>query len=183
MSERDEFPDGLRQPDQRSCGAACLVVAQGLRDPGYAERVRSAVGFRDEVLAMHRRVTSPVAVGGGAQMPWPQSLGTPPWAVANQLEGTSRVSHHTELVRRRDPAATYAWLAGGGFPAALYVGQSWLPRHVVLVIDGDDDALRVYEPSGGRVERVARESFAAGRLGLGGWDVPWFVVAPAVTRR
>ena len=38
MAEPDaDFPDGLRQPDRRSCGAACLVVAVvfvGLRGAG-----------------------------------------------------------------------------------------------------------------------------------------------------
>jgi hypothetical protein len=184
VPERDDFPDGLRQPDRRSCGAACLVVAHALHHPGYAALVDSPGTFRTEVLAMHRRVTSPADVTGRAQLPWPQALGTPPWAVARQLEGSTGRDHDTTVVRAADPGSTYATLAAGGMPAALYVGQAWLPRHVVLVLEADADALRVYEPAGGRVERVPRASFLAGTLDLGGWDVPWFLVAPAapVTR-
>jgi hypothetical protein len=180
-----DFPQGLRQPDRRSCGAACLVVAHALRHPAYAEQVDSPDGFRAEVLAMHRRVTSVADVSGRAQLPWPQALGTPPWAVARQLEGSTGVPHRTDLVRGADRVATYAALVGGGLPAALYVGQAWLPRHVALVLGADAHALRVYEPAGGRVERVTREAFLDGRLDLGGWDVPWFLVgpvAPPVTR-
>jgi hypothetical protein len=183
MAERDDFPDGLRQPDRRSCGAACLVVAHALRHPGYADRIRTPAGFRDEVLAMHRRVTSPVDVSGRVQLPWPPALGTPPWAVERQLEGTSGVPHRTRVILGSDHTPAYEALVAGGLPAALYVGQAWLPRHVVLVLEAATDALRVYEPSGGRVERVTRERFTGARLGLAGWDVPWFVVAPAVTRR
>ena len=168
MAERGDFPEDLCQPDRRSCGAACLVVAHALRHPGYADRVDSSAVFRTEVLAMHRRVTSPVDVRGRAQLPWPSSLGTPPWAVANQLRGTSGVRHRTRLVRWGEPDAAYDALVVGGLPAALYVGSSWLPRHVVLVLEADREALRVYEPSGGRVERVARERFTGRDLGLAG---------------
>ncbi len=183
MAERDDFPDGLRQPDRRSCGAACLVVAHALRNPAYAERVSDTAGFRTEVLAMHRRVTSPADVRGRAQLPWPQALGTPPWAVERQLAGTSGVPHRSRLVRWDDREAVHDALASGGLPAALYVGQAWLPRHIVLVLGADAEALRVYEPSGGRVERVPRAAFTADRLELGGWEVPWFTVAPALTPR
>ena len=182
MAEREDFPEGLRQPDRRSCGAACLVVAHALRNPDYARRVDSPNGFRDEVLAMHRRATLPVDASGRMQLPWPRSLGTPPWAVERQLEGTSGVPHRTSLVRWRDRATSYDELVAGGLPAALFVGQALLPRHVVLVLAADREALRVYEPSGGRVEHVLRAAYVDGKLHLGGWDLPWFVVAPSLTR-
>lgn len=175
-----DFPDGLGQPDRRSCGAACLVVAHALRHPGYAGRVSDPAEFRREVLAMHARVTSLADVRGRMQLPWPRALGTPPWAVVAQLEGTYDVPYRTRLLRRvgRPPASDL-----GGAPAALYVGNRWLPRHVVLVLGGDDEALRVYEPFSGRVERVQRTALAERRLRLAGWDVPWLLVAPEVTRR
>ncbi|QZY29932.1 hypothetical protein [Nocardioides coralli] len=177
-----DFPDGLRQPDQRSCGAACLVAAHGLRNPGYEEQVDSQTRFSAEVLAMHRRVTSPSDVAGRMQLPWPRMFGTPPWAVERQLAASWDRPYATQLVRGTDRAATFARLAGAAAPAGLYVGSGWLPRHVVLVLDGDDEALRVYEPAGGRVERVDRDRFTAGELSLGGWDVAWFVIVPDVTR-
>lgn len=171
-----DFPEGLRQPDRRSCGAACLVVAEALANRTYVGRVLAPGGFRAEVLAMHRRVTSPVDVRGRVQLPWPAALGTPPWAVAAQLAGTSGVPHRADLLRGQDLEAAYDALARGPLPAALYVGSTWLPRHVVLVLEGDPEALRAYEPAGGRVEWVPRSSFISSRLDLAGWDVPWVVV-------
>lgn len=173
-----EFPDGLVQPDQRSCGAACLVAAQGLRDPAYRERVSEQDAFRAEALAMHARITSSVDVAGRIQPPWPRALGTPPWAMARQLEGTSGVPHAAELVRGRDLDAAYDALLGLSQPAALYVGNGWLPRHVVLVLKGESGVMSVYEPARGRVQDVPRHTFTARRTDLGGWDEPWFAVLP-----
>lgn len=178
-----EFPDGLRQPDQRSCGAACLVVAQGLRDPAYRRRVSEPAGFRSEVLAMHARATSAVDVAGRLQAPWPQLLGTPPWAVAHQLAGTTGSAHRTVPVRWRDGGTSYDELVGLTTPAALYVGSTWLPRHVVLVLDATSSGLRAYEPASGRVVTVARDRFVDHRLDLGGWDHRWFSVLPARARQ
>lgn len=173
-----DFPDGLRQPDQRSCGAACLVAAQGLRDSAYRQRVSSPTAFRAEVLAMHSRVTSSVDVSGRVQPPWPQALGTPPWAVARQLGGTTGRDYTSLPVRWRDGGTAYDALVGHALPAAAYVGNAWLPRHVVLVVGGDAEALEVYEPASGRVVDVDRGRFADHRLDLGGWDVPWFTITP-----
>ena len=173
-----DFPDGLEQPDQRSCGAACLVVAQALRDLGYRRRVEDQETFTTETLSMHARVTSSVDVAGHIQPPWPQALGTPPWAVARQLEGTSRVPHRTVPVRWRDGETTYGDLVGLTRPAAVYVGNEWLPRHVVLVLEGTHTRLQVYEPASGRVVAVDRDRFLGHKLRLGGWDVPWFTVLP-----
>ena len=61
------FGEPLGQPDQRSCGAAALVVARALLDRGYAELLVSgrhpgtglalpgslADRFSHEALAMH----------------------------------------------------------------------------------------------------------------------------------
>ncbi len=173
-----DFPDGLKQPDQRSCGAACLVAAQGLRDLAYRERLTSADGFRTEVLDMHRRITSLVDVAGRIQPPWPRSLGTPPWAVARQLSGTTGVGYREVPVRLRDGDDAYDSLVGLPSPAVLYVGSTWLPRHVVLVLAGTPTVLEVYEPASGHVVRVTRERFVEQHLGLAGWDARWFLVVP-----
>ncbi|WP_432476901.1 hypothetical protein [Nocardioides sp. GXQ0305] len=173
-----EFPEGLEQPDQKSCGAACLVVAQGLRDAAYRERVADPATFRVEVLAMHGRVTSTVDVAGRIQPPWPRDLGTPPWAVANQLSGTTHVDHRSVPMRWRDGDDCYAQLVDLPSPAALYVGSAFLPRHVVLVLEGNSTRLRVYEPARGDVATVARDAFVEHRLRLAGWDSRWFAVVP-----
>ena len=175
------FDEPLRQPDQRSCGAAVLVVHELLRRPAYAAAAGTPLDFRREVLAMHRRVTSPVDLAGRAQLPWPQALGTPPWAVARQVSATTGVAHGWHWAGP-DRSATFDRLVAevaAGRPVPAYVGSTWIPRHVVLAVSSPGaDALRVYEPSSGLLATVTRERFVASRLGLAGWDRPWFVVVP-----
>lgn len=173
-----DFPAGLVQPDQRSCGAACLVVARALEDPAYAARVTDTADFRTEVFAMHRRVTSPADVSGSAQVPWPRAFGTPPWAVERQLEGTRGVSHRVRPSRWGDAGQAYDELVDTAAPAAVYVGNAWLPRHVVLVMEASRSRLRCYEPARGQVLSVDRDRFVGHDLGLAGWDVPWCTVLP-----
>ena len=174
------FGRRLRQPDQRSCGATVLVVARLLHDPAYGRFVATPEDFRSEVLAMHRRVTSLADARGRLQLPWPRALGTPPWAVARQLEGTTGVEHDLRWVRAGRESAYTGIVAATGTrqPVPLYVGNRWLPRHVVLVLGEVGRALRVYEPSRGQLVDVPRSAFLAGTLELAGWDTPWFSVLP-----
>lgn len=180
---------GLRQPDRRSCGASALVAARMLTDPSYADRIAVDPGprFRDAVLSLHRGVTRLRDPDGRLQPPWPRAIGTPPWALARGLAaagGEPRVRHRTRLAVT-DPASghdhAHAAVAAG-HPVALYVGSRSLPRHVVLAFEvarePAGEALRVYEPSTGRLLTISREAAGRRRLGLAGWDVLWFVVGP-----
>ena len=163
------FGRELRQPDQRSCGPSCLVVAKMVLDPSYAEGTLQR--FDAEVLAMHRRVIKV----------WPRALGTPPWAVAREMERITGVDYSWQPARWRREAAYQRVLVGlqTGLPVPLYVGSTTLPRHVVLVVDAaEGGSLDVYNPSRGHLTTVSRESFVAGTLGLGSWDTPWFTVTP-----
>jgi hypothetical protein len=112
-----------RQPDNRTCGPSCVVVAErlnrGLPHP-WPE-------FREEVLAMHRRLNRW----------WPRALGTTPWAVAGELGGRVRRYRRTEV------------LAALPRPVPVYLGSRWLPRHVVLVLDVADGEPLVYDPARG----------------------------------
>lgn len=181
----------LPQPDSLSCGAASLVVARALTDEAYAELLvtgthpgtgHQLVGdmltrFHAEVLAMHRRVTGAVDVRGSLQVPWPRRLGTPPWAVARQLGTHYRV----EVVLPHARTQAYDGLRASltrQRPVVLFVGNRWLPRHVVLAVAGRGPAVEVYDPGSGRVRELRREAFIDARLQLSRWDVPWFVVAP-----
>ena len=64
-----------------------------------------------------------------------------------------------------------------GTPAVLYVGSRSMPRHVALVVPGED-GLAVYDPGYGRVVPLRADELAEHRLDVGGWAVPWFVVEP-----
>lgn len=159
----------LRQPDATTCGSAVLVRARMLADPGYDRWVREEPErrFADEALRAHRR-TNRV---GGRSVPWPRALGTQPWALAAELPQRARVS----LVVNRDRA--WSRLVRATSPSPLYVGNRLLPRHVVLVIGAGVEQARVFEPASGATVTVDRHAFLAGRLGLAGWDRPWFLVA------
>lgn len=172
------YGPALRQPDQRSCGAACVVVARLLRTGA------PVADFPDDVLAAHRRLVRPVDPLGRAQLPWPAALGTPPWAVARALAATEGVAYGTRITRwSRAAAFSAAAAAVATHPVALYIGSSLLPRHVVLAISAADDALTVYDPASGSLVTVTRPAYVAGRLAVAGWDVPWFAVAPPFAGR
>lgn len=189
----------LRQPDQLSCGATTLVAAQLLLDPAYAALINEGrhpvtghqlsgpreARFRDEVLALHRRVTGPVDVRGHLQPPWPRALGTPPWAVARQLSALGRASRAPLRHRVRpvvfDRTAAYDRILAAvraARPVPLYVGNRWSPRHVVLCVGETSGELHCYEPGSGRVVVIPRDDFVGNRLGLAGWDRAWLVVLP-----
>ena len=172
------FRERLVQPDRVSCGATCLVVARMIQDHGYGEFIGSAPSvpdrFREEVLAMHRRVTGLVD-DGRPQLPWPRALGTPPWAVARQL------GHRDVRWIRTGPSAGYDAVVEATrrrLPVPVYVGSRWLPRHVVLALGEEAGRLRFYEPARGRLVDVGREQFRRARLGLAGWDHAWWAVLP-----
>jgi hypothetical protein len=193
------FGERLAQPDRRSCGATVLVVARMLVDPAYAELVATgrhpvtgyalpgdvAGRFRHEVLGMHHRVTGAVDAAGHLQLPWPRSLGTPPWAVARQLAATDgetlpRVHHSVRSARSRRGEVFDEILAATSRsrPVPFYVGDRWAPRHVVLGLGEVEGRLRCYEPAAGCPVDVERDSFVRNRLDLAGWDRPWLVVLP-----
>ncbi|MBA3783400.1 MAG: hypothetical protein H0X12_16300 [Nocardioides sp.] len=168
----------LRQPDQRSCGAAVLVMTEVLTNEAYAAWLANggADRFEDEVLAMHRRATGPIDAAGRIQAPWTRLLGTPPWAVSRQLTARRGRPHqmHPVLPWSRTQALDEIRTAAALDAVPLFVG-SVLPRHVVLVLDAD---LTTYDPASGRTRTVDAEEFAAGRIRDLAWPVPWFWVSP-----
>jgi hypothetical protein len=195
----------LKQPDQRSCGATVLVVARMLADPAYAASMDGSQGpvglafprtvagdkalqarFRTETLAMHQRVTGLADVSGKPQIPWPRKFGTPPWAVARQLSGTraadgSFARYDWHVARTDLPGAYDRLLAAprAGRVAALFVGSEWIPRHVTLVVQATATGkLEIFDPAYGRLDELDRFAFLGRRIGIAGWDVPWFVITP-----
>jgi len=171
---------GLVQPDQRSCGAAVVVAAELLTTPPAAGFTATQEWFGTEVLDLHRRITSARDVSGRWQLPWPRLIGTPPWAIAHHLSAVTGRQHHTHVVIDRDAALDQVLSAvSNGSPVALYVGNRWLPRHVVLVTGVDPrDAFRCYDPARGAVVTVASEAFRTGGLALSRWNRPWFTILP-----
>jgi hypothetical protein len=167
---------GLKQPDQRTCGPSSLVAAHMLVDPSYRPS-----SFSADVLALHGELTAPVAFGH-TQLPWPKALGTPPWAAARAMSSYTGLRYSSRLVRFGDRSEDFTALlaaVGEGHPAPVYIGSTWLPRHVVLAVAATGSGVRAYNPAKGTLVDVERAAFEAGRLTtLGSWTVPWYVVAP-----
>lgn len=177
----------MKQPDQRSCGPSSVVAARMLVDPSYADAVREAPDdrFAADVLRTHRRATSAI-VAGRLQVPWPRALGTPPWAVARELSAVSgpgvpasRYGWRLSVLR---PGAAFTRAAAGvdaGRPVGLYVGNAWLPRHVVLAVGrASEHALWVYDPARGARVEVTENALESRSLAFGRWDRVWFDVSP-----
>ena len=178
MPEMPEQPwELLKQPDQRSCGAASMVVARFLVDADYRrllegsslESPRTLAGdaalrerFKTETLAMHQRITGLADVSGKPQIPWPRKFGTPPWAVARQLSGTpaadGTLARYDWHVARTDLPAAYQRLldtGNSGRVSAIFVGSTWMPRHVVLAVDATaHGTLHVYDPARGELSEL-----------------------------
>jgi hypothetical protein len=189
------------QPDQRSCGAAAMVAARFLGDPDYRKLLeggsltspRTLAGdtalrerFKTETLAMHQRITGLADVSGKPQIPWHRKFGTPPWAVARQLSGTvradgTRATYSWHVARTSLPGAYQRLLdaSQAGRVSAIYVGTTWVPRHVALVVEATArGTLNVYDPARGRLDELDRLAFLGNRVDIAGWDVAWFVVTP-----
>lgn len=194
----------LRQASGTTCGSACLVTARAIVDPVYAlwllQGVDTRTGhtsaadlagrFAAAEQMVHRRTTAAV-LHGRWQVPWPRALGTPPWGVAAELTRIwtppgdaigprfrTRLVDPDDEASRHEAVDALAAAVGGGRTAALFVGDGWTPRHVVLAVGADGSGLAVYEPGGGQVVTVPRADLVAGRAVLGGWDRLWAVVVP-----
>lgn len=168
----------LRQPDRRSCGAASLVMARRLVRPRYAGLVTDQTTFAHEASTLHRRLTSLADTAGGWQVPWLRAIGTPPWAVARELRLLTGVPYAVRPVRLGRRVWRHLGDVDQERPPAVFVGDRFLPRHVVLVTGVDDAGATTYEPASGGTPTVSRERWERGDLGLAGWDRPWLVVSP-----
>ena len=197
---------GPRQQSNLTCGSACLTVARMLVDPVFAHWIATGEGARpgspkgDSPAArfaayeqvVHRRTNRLALDRAGLNLPWPRFLGTPPWGAKRELElGAARSGTDYDIVVLRPlPQETLVKVfdrlnavVADGMPALLYVGSATMPRHVLLILPGNgDDRLDIYDPADGSVRARSVRSFATHELGLSGWDVPWFVVAPTGPR-
>lgn len=195
---------GPRQCSSVTCGSASLVVARMLRDPRYAAGLLgdppSAAGrFAAAERQVHRRTNAVVGPGRRLQLPWPQALGTPPWGARHELEsgaGVTGTRYRTRWVRWSRAALADAYAAlhstvAPERPGVLFVGSSWLPRHVVLVIgsavevDGTPGSaplasLTVYEPSSGRVISLTADDLQR-HTEVAGWRRCWVALIPGPT--
>lgn len=197
---------GPRQQSNLTCGSACLTVARMLVDREFAHWIATGEGARPgspvgrspaERFAAYERIvhrrTNTIGFGRrGPNLPWPRSLGTPPWGALRELEhgaaqqgtryGTTvlRTMSHDQLTAALRHLSS---VVADGTSALLYVGSSTLPRHVVLILRGDgDDSLDIYDPADGSVRTRSASALARRELRISGWNTPWALVAPTGPR-
>ena len=187
----------LRQRTQTTCGSASLLVARALADPTYATWLLDGVDARTGAVseepvpvrfaAAEQTVkdrTNALLGPTGLQLPWPHALGTAPWAAAHEMTRITGIRYRARYVGPDSPAAREAAYdavdrtVAAGRTAPMFVGDRAVPRHVVLAVGRDDDALRLYEPASGDVVRLARTQYIGGGFVVAGWTVPWVVVVP-----
>jgi len=169
--------------------AAWIVDGKSPRWPREPQDSRTeAERFAEHEREVMTRTNGLHAAGGKLNIPWPQSLGTPPWGAEKELEdGAARAgaAYRMRLVRFGSTAGLHkvhqdlVSLVRDGLPALLYIGNTRLPRHVTLVLPGDGGAqLDVYDPATGSVTELGPDRFASRTLGIAGWNVPWITVQP-----
>lgn len=200
-----------RQTDATTCGSAVLVMLAAAGDPvlalwlasgllpvdavgrqthppelgaAPADRLAALADARaeDRFAVLQRVVKHRTNARALLGLPWPASLGTPPWGAARVARfGGLRYGHEVvddtdpehlgDVLRRIDATLTR------GVPVPLYTGgdTGWstaVPRHVVLAVpDPRPDVLAIWEPSVGRVLTITPTALATGRPhpALGGW--------------
>lgn len=206
----------VRQIDATACGSACLLMLAATGDPALLRWVEDGTvphGGRPEIpagtygtpaarlAAAQRRIHRRSARRGLGPLPWPQALGTSPWAAA-RLARFPGVSYHAMAVAERGERAALDMVANAveaGAPVLLYVGGTLaqgvgaaLPRHVVLAVPGPArttssgrTVISLYEPGGGRVHEVTLEELA-GRAtphpAFGNWTALQWMVYPSPER-
>lgn len=150
------------QVDPTTCGIAALSVlaARSKLGRGYLTADRASVERAQKRLH---------AIAARVGVPWPQALGTSPWALARLAEAATGLRYRLVLpggaMRTRIGEAL-----ARGHDVPLYTGGSrvplsgLIPRHVVLVLAEStaDGRWEVFEPSSGKVMPVDPEDLLSG---------------------
>ena len=187
------------QPDGTTCGSSSLVMSRMMNNPAYAMAVidgydpvtgQTLAGtaqsrFAAESLAMHERTNGWRDRDGNLNAPWPLALGTTPDDVAREMSATGGsgvpgTQYDVDWLGsdRGSSFDRIAAAAQSGHTVPVYVGDGWMPRHVVLATASDAGTITFYEPGAGQTVTVTREQWVSNAGQLGGWDRPWAVVVP-----
>ena len=165
----------LRQRDGITCGPTVAIVAGTLLDPAHRARLLQPDGeewFAREQGRIHASVNRA----------WPRRLGTTPAGMARALTDLAAargVAYRWRRFRgRRDALADVRGAVAAGLPVAMLIGERGIPRHWVLIVDANDEALQCYEPSSGRVIGVRVAPVREARMTGVGFARPFAFVLP-----
>lgn len=218
-----------RQTGSTTCGSAVLTMLAAAGDPLLALWLVTGRAARDavprevrELSAADGALPDAAARWGAVQravqrrsnrtalgpLPWPASLGTPPWGAARTARFPG-AAFRSVMIDDTDTRALRALLSrierslAAGVSVPLFTGgdlggglAAAFPRHVVLLTpDADPDPIgagadptgagssryTVYEPSSGALHRITRAELLApsgARAALGGWSHASWAVLP-----
>ena len=193
---------GPVQQSPVTCGSASLTVARMLVDPAFARWIVTgrprAGGMTDgrteqarfadyERLVMSRtNAWSVPAAGCSCRGPvrWGRRRGVPSVSSRRALPPLGRATGcawcgSPARLRCAGPTGTSCVSSVTAVQALLYVGDALTPRHVTLVLPAcGEGVLDVYDPASGAVTALDEDRYAARRLGLAGWPMPWVLVQP-----
>lgn len=197
-----------RQADATTCGSAVLAMLAAVGDPTLAlwlatgrllEATRppelagapsgtltalAAVPPHARFAPLQRVLKHRSTAGALLGLPWPASLGTPPWGAARAARFPGVGFHHlplddTDALHLASVLDAAGRALAAGVPVPVYSGgdvrrgaSTAVPRHVVLVTGRTDDGYVVWEPGAGRRVTVSRTELVSGRPqpALGGWS-------------
>lgn len=146
------------------------MVAGALLDGDYAARIGDPAWFAGEQARVH----------AAANRLWPRALGTTPWGMARAIgwHGVGhRVGYDWRLLRPPDDLADVGRAVRAHWPVAMLIGDV-LPRHWVLMVEGDDELVQCYEPSSGEVRSIPWRDVGRARLRGLGFPRAFAVVLP-----
>lgn len=170
------------QVDPTTCGIAVLslLAARAGADPHYLDPDADVEAEQKRLHALAARVGTP----------WPQALGTSPWALARLARHATGRRHRIAfngpgLRARIDTALASGWDVPVYTGGARTVLSALIPRHVVLILahEGAPARYAVFEPSSGRVFTLGPDEFLLGadsaRAALGHWRRVLFALVPS----
>lgn len=161
------------QRDGVSCGPSVAVAAGALLDPEYGVQLHSRRGrqwFDAEQARVHRAVN----------VVWPRALGTTPAGMARAVtaRGAARgVRYRWRPAWPRDRLTDVRDALTAGWPVPMLIGAV-VPRHWVLLTEGDDTAVRCYEPSAGALVTMPVSDLRRGRVAVLGFPRVFAFVLP-----
>lgn len=163
----------VRQRDGVTCGPSVAVMAGALLDRDYGRALSSSAAqqwFDAEQGRVHQAVN----------MVWPRALGTTPAGMARAITERSKrsgVRYRWRPARRGDALTDVSAALSAGLPVAMLIGVA-IPRHWVLLTEGDESVFRCYEPSTGHLHAVTVEAIREARLGALGFPRAFAFVLP-----
>lgn len=205
-----------RQVDDTTCGAAAMAIMLMIGDPFTGIWVASGRSFfhylPPEVVRIPRRtwMMTPQERWDGLQksihvdtvrrgllllIPWPRSLGTPPWRVDNHTRFLG-LKFHGGIVDDTDETDIDAMVTRAtaalvdGIPVPLYASgdssrglDTVVPRHVVLLTHVVEGGFLAYEPSSAAQHFLSEAQIREGGRGLkalGDWShISWMILPKA----